>query len=303
MSRILLADDSPHAQRMGERILREEGFEVVTVTDGETALIRLEDVDPDLVMADVFLPHHSGYEICRFIKSSPRYRHARVILLAGLLEPVDEAAAARCGADAVLKKPFEASVVVALVRPLIEAAQTARETAEGQAAGEPEAEAVPEPEGPPGAEVPPEAEAEPAPGIQALPDPKPGREIPPEPGPAPSPEMHSAVQATGQEASPTVPAEILAAGQGAGLPLIDPEREIPPEPGAAPSPEMHAAGLATGQEAGPTVPAEMLAAGHGAGLPPIDAERVRAAITVALDRALPAMIDEITERVLVALGQ
>jgi len=319
MSRILLADDSPHAQRMGERILREEGFEVVTVTDGETALIRLEDVDPDLVMADVFLPHHSGYEICRFIKSSPRYRHARVILLAGLLEPVDEAAAARCGADAVLKKPFEASVVVALVRPLIEAAQTARETAEGQAAGEPEAEAVPEPEGPPGAEVPPEAEAEPAPGIQALPDPKAGREIPPEPGPAPSPEMHSAGQATGQEAGPTVPAEILAAGQGAGLPPIDPEREIPPEPGAAPSPEMHAAGLATGQEAGPTVmhaaglaadqeasptvPAEMLAAGHGAGLPPIDAERVRAAITVALDRALPAMIDEITERVLVALGQ
>jgi len=56
MSRILLADDSPHAQRMGERILREEGFEVVTVTDGETALIRLEDVDPDVVLADVFLP-------------------------------------------------------------------------------------------------------------------------------------------------------------------------------------------------------------------------------------------------------
>jgi len=39
MSRILLADDSPHAQRMGERILREEGFEVVSVTDGETALV------------------------------------------------------------------------------------------------------------------------------------------------------------------------------------------------------------------------------------------------------------------------
>ena len=35
MSRILLADDSPHAQRMGERILREEGYEVVSLTDGE----------------------------------------------------------------------------------------------------------------------------------------------------------------------------------------------------------------------------------------------------------------------------
>ena len=60
MSRILLADDSPHAQRMGERILREEGYEVVSVTDGDTALFALDDVDPDLIMADVFLPGRSG---------------------------------------------------------------------------------------------------------------------------------------------------------------------------------------------------------------------------------------------------
>ena len=60
MSRILLADDSPHAQRMGERILREEGFEVVSITEGETALLRLADVDPDLIIADVFLPGKIG---------------------------------------------------------------------------------------------------------------------------------------------------------------------------------------------------------------------------------------------------
>ena len=69
MSIILLADDSPHAQRMGERILREEGFEVVSVTDGETALLRMADVDPDLVIADVFLPGRDGFEFCRAIKS------------------------------------------------------------------------------------------------------------------------------------------------------------------------------------------------------------------------------------------
>ena len=75
MSRILLADDSPHAQRMGERILRDEGFEVVSVTDGETAMIRLSDVDPDLVLADAFLPRRSGLEICREVKTNPRFRH------------------------------------------------------------------------------------------------------------------------------------------------------------------------------------------------------------------------------------
>jgi CheY-like chemotaxis protein len=71
MNRILLADDSPHAQRMGERILREEGYEVVSVTDGETALLRLADVDPDVIIADVFLPGRSGMEICRYVKAHP----------------------------------------------------------------------------------------------------------------------------------------------------------------------------------------------------------------------------------------
>jgi DNA-binding response OmpR family regulator len=124
MSIILLADDSPHAQRMGERILREEGFEVVSVTNGETALVRMFDVDPDLVIADAFLPGCNGFDLCRKIKAS--HRHVRVILTAGLLETFDEEEARRSGADAVLKKPFEASVVMQTIRPLINEAQLAR---------------------------------------------------------------------------------------------------------------------------------------------------------------------------------
>src|SRR5579863_765958 len=124
MSIILLADDSPHAQRMGERILLDEGFEVVSVTDGETALVRMADVDPDLVIADVFLPGRSGFEICRAIKAS--HRHVRVVLTAGLLEPFDEEEARRAGCDAILKKPFEASLVMEILRPLIHDAQLAR---------------------------------------------------------------------------------------------------------------------------------------------------------------------------------
>lgn len=188
--RILLADDSPHAQRMGERILRDEGFEVVTVTDGVSALVRLADVDPDVVLADVFLPERSGFEICRFVKTNPRHRHARVVLTAGLLEPFDETEADRCGADAVLKKPFEASVVIDTIRPLSEHAQHAR----GLFAEEAAAARTPEP-------------------------------------------------------------------SSAGAPA--------PKPAAA------------GE---------------------IDPERIQAAITLALDAALPALTREITERVLIALG-
>src|SRR5208282_6687566 len=87
MPRILLADDSPHAQRMGEQILSEEGFEVVTVSDGDSALLRLEDVDPDLVLADVDMPRRSGYDICQYVKLNPRHKHVRVILIAGVKDP------------------------------------------------------------------------------------------------------------------------------------------------------------------------------------------------------------------------
>src|SRR5262249_19530330 len=75
-------------------------------------------------------------EICEFVKSSLRHLHTRVVLLAGALEPVDEAEAARVHADGVLKKPLEASAVLAMVKPLLDAATAARQT---QPAVEPEA--------------------------------------------------------------------------------------------------------------------------------------------------------------------
>jgi CheY-like chemotaxis protein len=146
MTRILLADDSPHAQRMGERILREEGFEVVTVTDGLTAMMRIADVDPDVVFADVSLPRKSGYDMCREIKARPRHKHVAVILTAGLLENFDEDLAAEVRCDAILKKPFEASAVIDTLKPLVEAAEKQRlELGEERLVALPEAEPVPEP--------------------------------------------------------------------------------------------------------------------------------------------------------------
>jgi CheY-like chemotaxis protein len=130
MSRILLVDDSPHAQRMGERILSDEGFEVVTVSNADSALIRLDDVAPDVVLADTVMPGRTGYDICHFLKMSPRHRHVKVILTAGVLEPLDEEQAKRVEADATLKKPFEASALIAAVRPLANAAAALR-TAQG----------------------------------------------------------------------------------------------------------------------------------------------------------------------------
>ena len=109
MSRILLADDSPHAQRMGERILRDEGHEVITVSDGRVAMLRLQDASPDLIIADISMPEVSGYELCEYVKKNGGIP---VILTAGAVEPVDEKEVDRVRADGILKKPFESTILL-----------------------------------------------------------------------------------------------------------------------------------------------------------------------------------------------
>ena len=119
MSRILLADDSPHAQRMGERLLRDEGHEVITVVDGDVVFARLPDVDPDILILDANLPLRDGYEIARFVKGSSFYRHAAVLLTGSIAEPVDENKARQAGADGMIHKPFELKALTSLINPLV----------------------------------------------------------------------------------------------------------------------------------------------------------------------------------------
>jgi len=112
MSRILLADDSPHAQRMGERILRSEGYEVITVSEGQTAMLRLRDSAPDLVIADVSMPFVTGYELCEYVKTSGHHPNTGVVLTVGAVEPLDVTRSEKVGADGILKKPFEATLLL-----------------------------------------------------------------------------------------------------------------------------------------------------------------------------------------------
>ena len=124
MITVLLADDSAHALRMGETILREEGFEVRTAVDASAVLTAMAQRIPDVVLLDAFLPGASGFDLCRRLKGE-----TRVILTAGLLEPLDEAAAASA-CDAVLRKPLEASVAAALIRKLAAAVDPGQVRAE-----------------------------------------------------------------------------------------------------------------------------------------------------------------------------
>lgn len=126
MSRILLADDNPQALRLGEQILRTQGIEVVSVTDGAVALRRLADVDPDLLIVDVFLPTKTGFDLARLLRSQEQYRDLPIVFAAAPADKFDEQDARNAGADVVLKKPFEASVLLAAIQPLLERSRNAK---------------------------------------------------------------------------------------------------------------------------------------------------------------------------------
>lgn len=126
MSRILLADDSPQALRLAEQILTSQGIEVVSVTDGAIALRRLGDVDPDLLITDVYLPTKNGFELARFLKSQPQYQHIPVIFAAAPIDKFDEQDAKNAGANVILRKPFEASALLGAVQPLLDQSAAGR---------------------------------------------------------------------------------------------------------------------------------------------------------------------------------
>jgi len=104
--KILVADDNANIQKMVVLAFEQRGIQVVTVGNGEAAVRRIPDLNPDLVLADIFMPVRNGYEVCEFVKKDERFAHIPVILLVGAFDPLDEKEARRVGADGVLKKPF-----------------------------------------------------------------------------------------------------------------------------------------------------------------------------------------------------
>jgi DNA-binding response OmpR family regulator len=118
--RVLLADDSATVQKTVSLMLADEGIEVMTASDGNQARRLLDSGGADLVIAGLSLPEVTGYELCRYIKSSRCLRGVPVILLVGVFEQLDQMEALRAGADAQLSKPPQSRALIQTVRKLIE---------------------------------------------------------------------------------------------------------------------------------------------------------------------------------------
>ena len=104
--KLLLADDSVTIRKVVELTFADEGIDVTTASDAETAMQKFVEVQPDIVLVDTRLPGTTGYQICEMIKQDDATKHIPVLLLVGSFEPFDQDEAERVCSDGFLTKPF-----------------------------------------------------------------------------------------------------------------------------------------------------------------------------------------------------
>lgn len=114
--RILAVDDDHNNLKMLAFLLGEDGYEVITTDNGETALALVDSQHPDLVILDVMMPQIDGYEVCRRIRQT---MDVPIIMLSAKGETVDRVTGLELGADDYLPKPFEPSELIARVRAVL----------------------------------------------------------------------------------------------------------------------------------------------------------------------------------------
>lgn len=117
---LLLADDSVTVQRVIELTFADEGFKVVSFSDGDEVVGYLEAGNtPDVILADTTMPARDGYDVAAWVKDRETLNAVPVVLMTGAFEPIDDKRAEACQADAVLVKPFEPQQVVSLVKRML----------------------------------------------------------------------------------------------------------------------------------------------------------------------------------------
>jgi DNA-binding response OmpR family regulator len=113
---ILVVDDEPNIVEVVSAYLKHEHFEVVTAADGETALRKVAEHDPDLIVLDVMLPRLDGLEVCRRVRAAG---NTPIIMLTARGDETDKLVGLGIGADDYLTKPFSPRELVARIKAVL----------------------------------------------------------------------------------------------------------------------------------------------------------------------------------------
>ena len=117
--KILVVDDEPNVIRTLTFVLKKEGYDVSSATNGEEAIAKVLESKPSLMFLDVMMPKKNGYQVCQELKSDSSLSDIHIIMLSAKGQEADKKEALNLGADEFMTKPFSPLGVIGRVKELL----------------------------------------------------------------------------------------------------------------------------------------------------------------------------------------
>ncbi len=125
--KVLIVDDDTNICELLRLYLEKDGFDTVIANDGESAIVKFNLEEPDMILLDIMLPKLDGWQVCRTIRKNS---DVPIIMLTAKGETFDKILGLDLGADDYVTKPFDTKEVVARVRAVLRRSATGDENAE-----------------------------------------------------------------------------------------------------------------------------------------------------------------------------
>lgn len=122
MQKVLIVDDEPHIRLLLEQTLEDledEGVEILTADNGETALKIIQTERPELVFLDVMMPKMNGFDVCNKVKNELSLGEVYIVLLTAKGQEFDKKKGEESGADMYMTKPFNPDDVLGKAREVL----------------------------------------------------------------------------------------------------------------------------------------------------------------------------------------
>lgn len=119
MNRIYVVDDEPDMVELLATVLRSEGYEVETYTDGRAALARVLEEPPELLLLDLMMPDLDGFELLKLLRLDSRGRNVVVLVVSARTGHRAQLETLQLGANAYIYKPFSPRELAGQVRHLL----------------------------------------------------------------------------------------------------------------------------------------------------------------------------------------
>lgn len=121
---ILIVDDIPTNIKLLFELLNEFGFKVSVAKSGESALAKVQEALPSLILLDVMMPGIDGFETCSRLKANPKTKDIPIIFMTALSDTVDKVKGLKLGAVDYITKPIEHEEVLARINVHLELRRT-----------------------------------------------------------------------------------------------------------------------------------------------------------------------------------